>query len=91
MTGYFEIYDIGDNTLTINSLEDAEFAGLMSKYNDHAITIQGVGEVDLELDAAAWADTGVDQVIDGVTYNVYHYNGADTSSDLWIQDSVQVV
>ena len=87
---YFEIYDIGDNTLTINSLEDAEFAGEMSKYNDHAITIQGVagGEVDLN---GGWT-TDATTTVDGVIYNVYHNIGAtDNTSDLWIQQSVSVI
>ena len=90
ITGYFEIYDIGDNTLTINSLQDAQDAGEMSKYNDHAITIQGVagGEVDLN---GSWT-TDATTTVDGIIYNVYHNIGAtDNTSDLWIQQSVSVI
>ncbi len=88
----FEIYNLGTTaTLKIDDLASVQNAG--SEYTDHALTIQGKtgSEVDLELDAAAWVDTGDNQVIDGVTYNVYHYDGADTSSNLWIQDGVSVI
>ena len=86
----FEIYNLGTTaTLKIDDLESVQNAG--SEYTDHALTIQGKTGSEVDLDTAAWADTGVDQVIDGITYNVYHYSGADTSSDLWIQENVSVI
>ena len=92
ITTGFEIYDIGDNKLVINSLASVQNEG--SEYTDHALTIQGTTDGKVDLDATAWEDTKVDQVIDGVTYNVYHNNTIDpanTNYDLWIQTGVSVI
>ena len=89
----FEIYNLGTAaTLKIDDLASVQNAG--SSYTDHALTIQGKTGGKVDLDTATWADTGVDQVIDGVTYNVYHNSTIDPANinyDLWIQSSVNVI
>lgn len=89
----FEIYNLGTAaTLKIDDLASVQNAG--SSYTDHALTIQGKTGGKVDLDTATWADTGVNQVIDGVTYNVYHnstIDPANTNYDLWIQSNVSVI
>lgn len=86
----FEIYNLGTTaTLKITDLASVKNAG--SEYTDHALTIQGKTGSKVDLDTSAWSINS-QTTVDGVTYNVYHYNGAiDTTSDLWIQNGVSVI
>lgn len=90
ITTGFEIYDIGDNKLVIDSLTSVQNEG--SIYTDHALTIQGVTGGKVDLDTSTWTTNATTTDANGVVYRIYHNSGAvDNTSDLWIQTSVSVI
>jgi large repetitive protein len=76
-TTNFEVYNINNNTLTINGDVDAN--------SDHII-INGTSSAHVNL-SSDWSSTSTTQTIGSITYNVYSNNGID---DLWIQNTAVV-